>query len=104
MSAVFRRASVAAATILVLTSSDFIMRGQSRTVGQFFDDFSAEWMRRRPNQSTASRYFTGAERDRLDRQLTPETTEWRRETVAQARRGLQELARFDRSRMTDAER
>ena len=104
MSAVFRRASVAAATILALASSDIIMRGQSRTVGQFFDDFSTEWMRRRPSQSTGSRYFAGAEQDRLDRQLTPETTEWRRETVAQARRGLQELARFDRSRMTDAER
>ena len=81
-----------------------MIRGQSRTVGQFFDDFSAEWMRRRPSQSTGSRYFAGAEQDRLDRQLTPETTEWRRETVAQARRGLTELARFDRSRMTDAER
>ena len=59
---------------------------------------------RRPGQSTASRYFTGAEQDRLDCQLTPETSERRRETVEQARRGLQELAHFDRSRMTDAER
>ena len=104
MSAALRRASVAAATILVLTSSDIIMRAQGRTVGQFFDDFSAEWMRRRPSQSTGSRYFTGAEQDRLDRQLTPETPDWRHETVEQARRGLQELARFDRSGMTDAER
>ena len=95
---------MAAATILVLASIDLGVRGQSRTVGAFFDDFSAEWMRRRPSQSTASRYFSGAEQDRLDRQLTPETLEWRRETVAQARRGLQELARFDRSRMTEAER
>jgi uncharacterized protein (DUF885 family) len=98
------RSLVAAATILVLTSIDIGVRGQSRSVGQFFDDFSAEWMRRRPSQSTGSRYFSGAEQDRLDRQLTPETSEWRRETVEQARRGLQELARFDRSRMTDAER
>jgi uncharacterized protein (DUF885 family) len=90
--------------MLVLASIDIGVHGQSRTVGVFFDDFSAEWMRRRPSQSTASRYFTGAEQDRLDRQLTPETSEWRRETVAQARRGLQELARFDRSRMTEAER
>ena len=51
-----------------------------------------------------TRYFTGAEQDRLDRQLTPETAEWRRDTVEQARRGLKELAAFDRSRMTDAER
>ena len=94
--------SVAAATILVLTVID--IGGQGRSIGAFFDDFSAEWMRRRPSQSTASRYFTGAEQDRLDRQLTPETSEWRRETVEQARRGLKELASFDRSRMTDAER
>jgi uncharacterized protein (DUF885 family) len=95
---------VAAATILVLASIDIGVHGQSRTVGVFFDDFSAEWMRRRPGQATATRYFTGAEQDRLDRQLTPETAEWRRDAVEQARRGLKELATFDRSRMTDAER
>jgi uncharacterized protein (DUF885 family) len=95
---------VAAATILVLTSIDIGTGGQSRSIAEFFDDFSAEWMRRRPSQSTASRYFTGAEQDRLDRRLTPETAEWRRETVSQARQGLKELASFDRTRMTDAER
>jgi uncharacterized protein (DUF885 family) len=104
MSRASLRAFVAVGTTLMITSSDIMIRGQSRTVGQFFEDFSAEWMRRRPSQSTGSRYFAGAEQDRLDRQLTPETPEWRGETVAQARRGLQELARFDRSRMTDAER
>jgi len=98
------RVSVAAVTILVLTSIDIGVRGQSRSIGAFFDEFSAEWMRRRPSQSTGSRYFSGPEQDRLDRQLTPETLEWRRETVEQARRGLRELARFDRARMTDAER
>jgi uncharacterized protein (DUF885 family) len=90
--------------IVALTAVDIVLDGQSRTIGAFFDDYSAEWMRRRPSQSTGSRYFTGAEQDRLDRQLTPETLEWRHETVAQARRGLTELASFDRSRMTDDER
>lgn len=98
------RASVAVATIVALVSIDGGVRGQGRAIGAFFDDFSAEWMRRRPSQSTGSRYFSGPEQDRLDRQLTPETPEWRGETVEQARRGLRELARFDRSRMTDAER
>jgi uncharacterized protein (DUF885 family) len=104
MSKVSLRASVAAATILVLALIHIGIHAQSRTVGVFFDEFSAEWMRRRPSQSTASRYFTGAEQDRLDRQLTPETAEWRRDAVEQARRGLKELATFERSRMTDAER
>jgi uncharacterized protein (DUF885 family) len=91
-------------TILLLASTDIGIHAQSRTIGEFFDDFTAEWMRRRPSQSTASRYFSGAEQARLDRQLTPETSEWRRDTVAQARRGLQDLARFDRTRLSDAER
>ena len=104
MSRVFLCVSLVAMAILALTSLDVGVRGQSRSVGAFFDDFSAEWMRRRPSQSTGSRYFPPAEQDTLDRQLTPETLEWRRETVAQARRGLQELVRFDRSRLTDAER
>jgi uncharacterized protein (DUF885 family) len=98
------RALVAVAVILGLTLADIRVVGQGRTIGAFFDDFSAEWMRRRPGQATATRYFTGAEQDRLDRQLTPETAEWRRDAVEQARRGLKELATFDRSRMTDAER
>ena len=86
------RAFVAVADDSGVTSAETGLIGQARTIGAFFDDFSAEWMRRRPSQSTASRYFTGAEQDRLDRQLTPETPEWRRETVEQARRGLKELA------------
>lgn len=98
------RASVVVATSLALTATATGVKGQGRTIGAFFDDFSAEWMRRRPSQSTQSRYFTGAEQDRLDRQLTPETAEWRRGTVEQARRGLKELAAFDRSRMSDTER
>jgi uncharacterized protein (DUF885 family) len=95
---------LAVATVLVLISIDVGLRGQRRSADAFFDDFTAEWMRRRPALSTATRYFTGAEQDRLDRQLQPETAAWKRETVEQARRGLQELATFDRSRMSDTER
>jgi uncharacterized protein (DUF885 family) len=98
------RALVAVAVILQLTPAAIGVRGQGRTISAFFDDFSAEWMRRRPHQATATRYFTGAEQDRLDRQLTPETAEWRRDAVEQARRGLKDLATFDGTRMTDAER
>ena len=104
MARLFVRTSVVVATSFALTATAADLKGQARTIGAFFDDFSAEWMRRRPSQSTQSRYFSGAEQDRLDRQLTPETAEWKRGTVEQARRGLKELAEFDRSRMTETER
>ena len=98
------RAFAVGSMILALTLAEPGVFGQARTISAFFDDFSAEWMRRRPSQATATRYFGGAEQDRLDRQLTPETAEWKREAIEQARRGLKELATFDRSRLTDAER
>ena len=104
MSRVFTRASVVVAWSLALTATTAGVEAQGRAVGAFFEEFSAEWMRQRPSQSTASRYFTGAEQDRLDRQLTPETAEWKRGMVEQARRGLKDLAAFDRSRMDDTER
>ena len=98
------RASAAGAASVALFTMAIGVAGQGRTVDGFFEEFSSDWVRRRPNQATQSRYFTGAEQDRLDQQLNPETPEFRRETVEQARRGLKELAQFDRSRMSDTER
>ena len=45
----------------------------ARTVSDFFRDFTAEWIRANPNQAAATRYFSGAEQDRFEQQLTPET-------------------------------
>ena len=98
------RASAAGAASVALFTMAIGVAGQGRTVDGFFEEFSSDWVRRRPNQATQSRYFTGAEQDRLDQQLNPETPEFRRETVEQARRGLKELAQFDRSRMSGTER
>ena len=98
-----RAAAAGAASVLLLTMAIGVA-GQVRTVDGFFEEFSSDWVRRRPNQATQSRYFTGAEQDRLDQQLNPETPEFRQETVEQARRGLKELAQFDRSRMSGTER
>jgi uncharacterized protein (DUF885 family) len=77
---------------------------QTRNIDQFFDAFTAEWMRGNPNAAVATRYFTGEEQDRLDRQLTPETIAYQRGRIALARKGLAELARFDRSKLTEAQR
>ncbi|GAB2515184.1 DUF885 domain-containing protein [Lysobacter humi (ex Lee et al. 2017)] len=73
-------------------------------VGAFFEAFTDDWMRRNPNAATASRYFGGATQDALDRGITPQTETFERETVALARRGLTDLARFDRAAMSETER
>jgi uncharacterized protein (DUF885 family) len=77
---------------------------QSSAAGEFFERFTAEWVRRDPAFSTSARYFSGEEQSALDRRLTPETSEHTRGTVELARRGLRELSQLDRNRMTDVER
>ena len=74
------------------------------SVGAFFQAFTDEWMLRQPSAATASRYFDGAQQREMDRQLTPQTEEFRSETVELARRGLERLATFDHDEMTDTER
>jgi uncharacterized protein (DUF885 family) len=70
----------------------------------FFRDFTADWVRHDPNLATGSRYFTGQEEDQLERQLTPQTLAWKRDRIERARRGLAELRKFDRSRMSETQR
>lgn len=79
-------------------------RQAATPVAAFFDRFTDDWMRRQPSASTGSRYFDGALQSEMDRQLTPQTAEFRRGTLALAERGIAELARFDRSAMSDVER
>ncbi|MFC1538398.1 DUF885 family protein [Candidatus Latescibacterota bacterium] len=74
-------------------------------IDDFFRDFTADWIRHDPSLATSSRYFTGDEQDRLERQLTQQwTLEWRRDRIQRARQGLAELRRFDRSRMAVLQR
>lgn len=74
------------------------------TVSEFFAAFTDEWMRRNPSGATASRYFDGELQARLDRDITPQSDAYDRETVALARRGLAQLAAFDRGAMSGTER
>ena len=74
------------------------------SIDAFFDDFTADWVRLDPNLATTIRYFTGDDQDRLDRQLTPQTVEWRRERIQRARQGLAQLRRFDRDHLTEPQR
>src|SRR5262245_34984834 len=61
-------------------------------------------MRGNPNAATAFRYFKANEQDRLERQLTPETNEYRKTRIKLARKGLEELRKFDRGAMSESQR
>jgi uncharacterized protein (DUF885 family) len=78
---------------------------RNQSIDDLFRDFTAEWVRNDPNLARATRYFTGEEQDRLERQLTPGwTVAWREGRVQLARRGLAELRSFDRASMNDVQR
>jgi uncharacterized protein (DUF885 family) len=93
--------------LLLMLSSISVSAPQTpapQTIDQFFTDFTAEWVRGNPNAATGARYFTGEEQDRLERQLTPQTEAYTRERIALARKGLAQLRKFDRTRMSDTQR
>src|SRR5437867_3543339 len=75
------------------------------------DGFSADWMRTNPQGATATQYFSGAAQDALDRELALVGAFGMRygrksaeESVALARRGLDELRRFPEAGLTAAQR
>jgi uncharacterized protein (DUF885 family) len=77
---------------------------QQRNIDDFFRDFTDEWVRGNPSQATSARYFTGEEQYRLERQLTPQTRAYRESRIQLARKSLVELATFDATRLTQAQR
>jgi uncharacterized protein (DUF885 family) len=77
---------------------------QQKSIDDFFGDFTAEWIRTNPNQATSSRYFTGAEQDRLERILTPVNDAYTLTRIELARKGLAQLRSFDRSRLDEVQR
>jgi uncharacterized protein (DUF885 family) len=94
--------------VIALASVAFGQRMQAQGAGAqldaFLTDFTARWVRLSPDQATSTRYFTGAEQEALERQLTPQTRGWKLARIAVAREGLARLGRFDRARLTDAQR
>ena len=69
---------------------------------QWADALTVETMRATPTGATAAQFFSGAEQDALDRQLTPITKAYRAARIARAKAALAELAKFDRAQL-DAE-
>ncbi len=77
---------------------------QQRSIDDFFREFSDAWVRMNPNIAVSTRYFSGEEQDRLEQQLSSYTEAARAPRLAHLQRGLTELARFDRSQLTDTQR
>jgi uncharacterized protein (DUF885 family) len=73
-------------------------------IDAFFSDFTTEWVRSDPDLARRTRFFSGAEQDRLERQLTPRTPAQREARIQRARRGLGELQRFDRASLSQVQR
>ena len=90
--------------IAILGAGAAFAQNRTRTIDDFFRDFTAEWIRINPNLATSLGYFTGEEQDRLERQLTPLTLASARKRLQLARKGLAELSTFDRRGMTETQR
>src|SRR5262245_50079299 len=86
----------------VILSLLFLLAQQS-SIDDFFNRFTARWIRENPNQAVSTRYFTGAEQQRLEQQLNPETLEYKKGRIQLAREGLAELRGFDRTKLKAAQ-
>jgi len=89
---------------LLIAGLSAMAHGAELSFDGWVDAFSAEWVRGDPTTATTTQYFEGAEQDSLDRQLTPVTKQYREARVALARRGLAELGKFDRTKLTASQR
>ncbi|MSO97846.1 MAG: DUF885 domain-containing protein [Rhodospirillaceae bacterium] len=92
------------AVIALIALSVTGAHAQERTIDQFFNSFTDEWMRFNSDAAAASRYFTGEEQDRVERQMSPRTRENQIERIRLAQKGLAGLRRFDRSKLTPPQR
>ena len=88
-----------------------LARAAEPTFDQWADEFAAQWVRQNPQFATRTQYFSGAEQDALDRQLTlgggfgqAFGVKAAQERAALAREGLQGLAGFSDASLTPAQR
>lgn len=84
----------------------------SRSFDAFSDEFASEWMRANPTAATAQQYFSGAEQDTVDRELTavdpqlgmPLDEAELAAFIGRAQRGLHGLRGFERAELTPTQR
>lgn len=99
-----RLLSVVGSLSLLLSASLAHAQARDPGIDAFFDDFTARWVRADPDLATATKYFSGAEQERLESQLTPETHAWQIERIRLAQQGLKELGKFDSASLSDTQR
>jgi uncharacterized protein (DUF885 family) len=95
---------IAGLAALCLLLAVLTIHAEQRSVDDFFTEFTDEWVRGNPDLATLSRYFTGSVQDGLERQLSPLTLDYKRSRIQLARKGIAELARYDASKLTEAQR
>ena len=81
-----------------------LLGAPSTNIDEFFERFTADWVRADPQAATMMQFFTGPEQDKLDRLLTPQNAGHRKARLERARRALTELRRFDPKRLTPSQR
>jgi uncharacterized protein (DUF885 family) len=64
------------------------------TFNAWADKFAEDWVRQNPQLATSTQYFSGAEQNALDRQLTPLTAAQRQKMRALARSGIAKLDKY----------
>lgn len=79
-----------------------LAHAQPQPIEEFFETFTAEWVRANPNLAISTGYFSGEEQRLLEQQLTPLGPEQRQAQLERARRGLELLAQYDLSTLPDA--
>jgi len=68
------------------------------------DRFAQDWVRQNPQFATSTQYFSGAEQDALDRQLTPQTPAQRKKMVDMAKQGIARLDKWMAGPLDDTQK
>lgn len=88
---------------IALAGASLCAQGPDAAFGTFVQRYSDDWMRFHTNAASSRRYFTGAEEDAIERRIEPVTRAHRDDELRLIRRGLDQLAGFDRARLAPAD-
>jgi uncharacterized protein (DUF885 family) len=98
-----RISRLAAISLFVLALVPVAAQSPNADFEAFVQRYSDEWMRFHTNIASNRRYFKGPEQEAFERQIEPVTKAHRDAELQLIRRGLDELGRFDRTRLTPAQ-